>query len=71
MGWIKAMSRDILIMGQTLFSTYWGQEVSVLFDNSIATTHWDNYDKSSCSNHKSNDNKEPRTSQKHIVFTFK
>lgn len=71
MGWIKAISRDILIMGQTFFSTYWGQEVSVLFDNSIATTDWHNYDKSSCANHKSNDNKEPRTSQKHIVFTFK
>lgn len=70
MGWIKAVSRDILIMGQTTFSTYWGKEVSVLFDDSIATTDWDNYDKSSCSNHKSNDNEEPRTSQKHIVFTF-
>lgn len=70
MGWIKAMSRDISIMGQVTFPTYWGKEVSVLFDDSIATTDWDNYDKSSCSNHKSNDNKEPRTSQKHSVFTF-
>lgn len=70
MGWIKAMSHDILIMGQATFPTYWGKEVSVLFDDSIATTDWDNYDKSSCSNHKSNDNKEPRTSQKHSVFTF-
>ena len=70
MGWIKAISRDTSIMRRTTFSTYWGQEVSVLFDDSIATTDRHNYDKSSCSNHKSNDNKEPRTSQKHIVFTF-